>query len=108
MMAVPAPPSATEMMSTPPLKRVHKMPYNAEEGEDFERSWLLLADIHIFLARGVWIVVNLVCLVLVMRAIASLARDLPTGLGRQGRFLAETGGLPDAAHSDGQPLPRHR
>lgn len=29
------------------LKRVHKMPYNAEEGEDFERSWLLLADIHI-------------------------------------------------------------
>ena len=29
------------------LKRVHKMPYNADEGESYERSWLLLADIHI-------------------------------------------------------------
>ncbi len=29
------------------LKRVAKLPYNAEEAEDFERAWLLLADIHI-------------------------------------------------------------
>lgn len=29
------------------LKRVAKMPYNSAEGDEFERSWLLLADIHI-------------------------------------------------------------
>mmetsp|Transcript_26569 Transcript_26569/g.85194 ORF Transcript_26569/g.85194 Transcript_26569/m.85194 type:complete len:150 (+) Transcript_26569:142-591(+) len=29
------------------LKRIHKMQYNAEEADEFERSWLLLADIHI-------------------------------------------------------------
>jgi len=29
------------------LKRVAKMQYNAEEADDFEKSWLLLADIHI-------------------------------------------------------------
>jgi hypothetical protein len=29
------------------LKRVAKMPFNSAEGDEFERSWLLLADIHI-------------------------------------------------------------
>jgi len=29
------------------LKRVQKIPYKPDEAEEFERSWLLLADIHI-------------------------------------------------------------
>ena len=29
------------------LKRVTKIPYKPDEGDEFERSWLLLADIHI-------------------------------------------------------------
>jgi tetratricopeptide repeat protein 21B len=29
------------------LKRVQKIPYKPDEGEEFEKSWLLLADIHI-------------------------------------------------------------
>lgn len=35
------------------LKRVQKIPYKPDEGEEFEKSWLLLADIHIQVrARG--------------------------------------------------------
>lgn len=33
------------------LKRVAKMPYNSDEAEEFERSWLLLADIFIQQAK---------------------------------------------------------
>ena len=29
------------------LKRVQKIPYKSDEAEEFERAWLLLADIHI-------------------------------------------------------------
>lgn len=29
------------------LKRIAKMPYSADDAEDFEMSWLLLADIYI-------------------------------------------------------------
>ena len=29
------------------LKRVTKINYKPDEGDEFERSWLLLADIHI-------------------------------------------------------------
>lgn len=29
------------------LKRVAKMPFNAAEADDFEKSWLMLSDIHI-------------------------------------------------------------
>ena len=29
------------------LKRVAKMPYNVEEADEFERSWLMLAEVHI-------------------------------------------------------------
>jgi tetratricopeptide repeat protein 21B len=29
------------------LKRVQKVIYQPEAGDEFERSWLLLADIHI-------------------------------------------------------------
>jgi len=29
------------------LKRVQKIPYKPDEAEEFERSWLLLTDIHI-------------------------------------------------------------
>jgi tetratricopeptide repeat protein 21B len=29
------------------LKRVQKIPYKPDEGEEFEKSWLLLADIHV-------------------------------------------------------------
>ena len=29
------------------LKRIQKMAFTSEQGEEFERAWLLLADIHI-------------------------------------------------------------
>ena len=29
------------------LKRVEKMPYNASEADEFERSWLMMADIEV-------------------------------------------------------------
>jgi tetratricopeptide repeat protein 21B len=39
------------MMQTPKarnqLKRIQKIQYKADEAEEFERAWLLLADIHI-------------------------------------------------------------
>lgn len=35
------------------LKRVQKIQYKPDEAEEFERSWLLLADIHIQVGRGV-------------------------------------------------------
>ena len=34
------------------LKRVTKIPYKPDEGDEFERSWLLLADIHIQVGTG--------------------------------------------------------
>lgn len=29
------------------MQRVAKLPYKAEEADEFERAWLALADIHI-------------------------------------------------------------
>lgn len=34
------------------LKRVQKIQYKPDEAEEFERSWLLLADIHIQVGRA--------------------------------------------------------
>ncbi len=38
------------------LKRVQKIQYKPDEAEEFERSWLLLADIHIQV--GAWVAVR--------------------------------------------------
>jgi len=37
------------------LKRVQKIAYKPDEAEEFERSWLLLTDIHIQVDRWVLI-----------------------------------------------------
>ena len=44
---------STNVQARNQLKRVAKLPYNPEDGDDFERAWLLLADVYIEVNEGV-------------------------------------------------------
>ncbi len=53
------------------LKRVQKITYKPEEGEEFERAWLLLTEIHVQVCLCVC-----VCVSVCVCVCASLSLDL--------------------------------